>query len=41
MGNKKCLMMLSPLEMPTHPYASVPQLVTWLRANGRPTDALD
>ncbi len=41
MRNKKCLMMLSPLEMPTHPYASVPQLVTWLRANGRPTDALD
>ena len=41
MGKKKCLMLLSPLEMPTHPYASVPQLVTWLRANGRPADALD
>ena len=41
MGKKKCLLMLSPVEMPTHPYASVPQLVTWLRANGRPADALD
>lgn len=41
MGKKKCLMILSPLEMPTHPYASVPQLVTWLRANGRSVDALD
>lgn len=37
----KCLLLLSPIEIPTHPYASVPQLVTWLRAKGQPADALD
>jgi len=38
---RKCLLLLSPIEIPTHPYASVPQLVTWLRAKGQPVDALD
>ena len=38
---RKCLLLLSPIEIPTHPYASVPQLVTWLRRKGQPADALD
>lgn len=38
---RKCLLLLSPIEIPTHPYASVPQLVTWLRAKGQPVDAVD
>lgn len=40
-GKRNGLLLLSPIEIPTHPYASVPQLVTWLRAKGQPTDALD
>ena len=38
---RKCLLLLSPIEIPTHSYASVPQLVTWLRSKGQPADALD
>ena len=37
----KTLLIIPPLDMPTHPYAAVPQLVTWLRAKGTETDALD
>ena len=37
----KSLLILSPLEMPTHPYASVPQLIAAAEASGCRVDGLD
>lgn len=38
---KKFLLILPPLDLPTHPYPAVPQLVSWLRERGHAVDGVD
>ena len=39
--NTRSLLILPPLDLPTHPYPAVPQLVSWLRERGHAVDGAD
>ena len=39
--SRKFILILPPLDLPTHPYPAVPQLVSWLRERGHGVDGVD
>ena len=40
-GTARCLLVVPPVDLPTHPYPAVVQLATWLRRRGHAVEAVD